>query len=309
MVSDESYKLKGIVIAIKANFLIVEIDQNQAKCFPKNGLITKRKLRILCTLRSRLRHRGSFAKVGDIVFLESIDWKENRAVVSKIKPRRNLLTRPPVANVNEVVVVLSLKKPAFDFKQASRFLLTAEKSSLKISLILTKKDLIPSQELEEKVQRLKTWGYNPLAVSIRNGDGIEAFIKQRKNCQLSVLCGPSGVGKSSLLHYLLPKEKISIGDLSGKLQRGRNITRHVQLYSLGEGSLLADTPGFNRPDLQVKPFQLQMLFPELRAQINNHSCRFRNCLHSGEPGCVVDTNWERYMQYKELLEEMINYSR
>ena len=305
---DECEKFKGIVVAIKANYLIVEIDSSWLKV---SQLKNKREhsFRLLCTLRKKLLHQGFAVHVGDDVFVESINWSLGHGVISKLEPRKSCLTRPQIANATEFIVVLSLKDPVFDYNQASRFLLTAEQSGLKVSLILTKLDLISSNEVSEKIQYLTAWGYKPTAVSIKNGKGIDAFLQQIRLSKLAVLCGPSGTGKSSLLNHIMCQELITIGSLSTKLKRGKNTTRHVQLYSLAENTLVADTPGFNRPEIKIEPVKLQTLFPEIRSQIKDCRCKFRDCLHRDEPGCVVDKSWQRYSEYRKLLDEMINSHR
>jgi len=118
--------------------------------------------------------------------------------------------------------------------------------------------------------------------------------------------GPSGVGKSSLINYLIPGKSIPVGDLSKKLKRGKHTTRHVELFSLGQESFIADTPGFNKPDFDIKPHSLGRLFPEIRSQLKNKKCKFRNCLHLDEPGCIISRNWERYDTYRNFVKEMIN---
>ena len=138
-----------------------------------------------------------------------------------------------------------------------------------------------------------------------SGDGIDALLSQIESTRLSVICGPSGVGKTSLLNYLLPDKALPTSEVSGKLRRGRHTTRHVELYSLRNQSLVADTPGFNRPEIQIKPSLLPNLFPEIREQISHIKCRFRNCLHLDEPGCLIDKNWYRYEQYKQMVKDMI----
>ena len=145
--------------------------------------------------------------------------------------------------------------------------------------------------------------------SIQNCVGIDSLINHLKASKLAVLCGPSGTGKSSLLKYILPQQPITIGNLSGKLRRGRNTTRNVELYSLAEGNFVADSPGFNRPELKVSAINLQALFPELRNQKTTASCKFRDCLHVDEPGCSVNTDWERYSHYIKLLGEIISSRR
>ena len=133
---------------------------------------------------------------------------------------------------------------------------------------------------------------------------MEALQQRVKGTALAVLCGPSGVGKSSLLNRLLPHLSLRVGAVSGRLQRGRHTTRHVELFAIGSDSRVADTPGFNRPDIPDDPSELGVLFPELRQQLDPWPCRFRDCLHRGEPGCGVSTAWERYSLYVSGLEEL-----
>ena len=302
---DDLPKIKGIVVAIKANYAIVEIDIHDSKSFVDRELRSLSNTRLLCNSRKRLTHLGYSINVGDRVVVESIDWNLKRAIICKLDCRKSFLSRPPVANVTDIIIVLSAKDPAFDFDQASRFLLAAEQTRLNISLLLNKVDLISSEENCSQIKRLQSWGYFPLPVSVRNGYGMDHLLSQIKQMPLSVFCGPSGVGKSSLLKFFLPKESIEIGDLSVKLKRGKNTTRHVQLYSLAKGSLIADTPGFNRPDLNIDPVGLQALFPEISSQLKEFSCKFRDCLHLDEPDCIVDKSWERYQQYRQIVEKMI----
>ena len=289
----------GIVVALQANYLEVELDD------PPDGIPA----RLLCTRRTRLSHRGAAVHVGDRVAVEAIDPGQARAVVAAVEPRSSWLTRPPVANVSLVVVALAVDQPAFDLDQASRFLLTAERTGLPVQLLLTKSDLLDEQQQEQLRQRLRGWGYDPLLLSSRTGLGMDGLRQRLQDTPLSVLCGPSGVGKSSVLNALMPHLSLRVGAVSGRLQRGRHTTRHVELFPLNQGSRVADTPGFNRPDLPNDPRELGMLFPELRDQLEPWPCRFRDCLHRGEPGCGVQRNWERYALYTAALEECSGVSR
>ena len=288
-----------MVVALQANYLEVELDQ-VSEVIPS---------RLLCTRRTRLSHRGKAVYVGDRVNVEAIDVSHARAVVSHVEPRVSFLTRPPVANATTVVVALAVDQPAFDPDQASRFLLTAERTSLAVQLVLTKTDLLEPEELERLRVRLLAWGYPPLLVSTGSGLGLSELKQSLAGSSLSVLCGPSGVGKSSLLNALIPKLDLRIGAVSGRLQRGRHTTRHVELHRLEGEARVADTPGFNRPELPDDPRNLEVLFPELRPQLDPHPCRFRDCLHRDEPGCGVTRDWERYPIYRRAVEDLFGVSR
>lgn len=290
---------RGIVVALQANYLEVELDDP-----PDDG-----PGRLLCTRRTRLSHRGAAVYVGDRVEVQSIDPRQARGVVSAVEPRTSWLSRPPVANVSTVLVVLAMDQPAFDPDQASRFLLTAERTGLSVRVLLTKADLVSPECLARCTDRLIAWGYEPLVISSQTGLGIDRVRQELHDASLAVLCGPSGVGKSSALNALLPHLSLRVGAVSGRLRRGRHTTRHVELFPLGEGSRVADTPGFNRPDLPHDPQELALLFPELRSQLDPWPCRFRDCMHRGEPGCGVNRGWERYAFYTSALKELTAVNR
>ncbi len=303
-VNNQQYK--GIVVALKANYLIVEISKNIPSNNGKKEIINTDIVRLLCTKRSRLSFKGHFVSVGDIVTIEAIDWNELKGVISSIEPRKSYINRPPVANFTDIFVVCSLREPMFEMKQTSRFLLKAEETGKEVTMILTKSDLIDKNKLYEYSNRLISWGYNPLPISIISGEGMNAFYKKLRSIKLGLLCGPSGVGKSSLINSLSSKINTPTGTLSQKLKRGKNTTRHVELFSVADGCFIADTPGFNKPEIRINPNKLASLFPEIRIQEETSHCKFRNCLHLDEPGCAISRNWERYEEYKHCLEDMIN---
>ena len=304
MNKNKSNKLKGIVVALKANFLIVEIDHKNFKDHSLDEFYGK--IRLLCIRRSKLNYQGLFIDVGDIVCVESIDYKNKRAVVSDVEPRQSFLKRPAVANVTLVSICISVDEPLFDMEQTSRFLLTAECANIEPLIILTKIDLITKNDLILYINKFKSWGYDCIPVSIHNSQGIDSLIERFRKTKLTVLAGPSGVGKTSLINHLIPTVSLPTSSVSKKLKRGTHTTRHVELFAIGNGSLLADTPGFNRPEIVCEPSDFAFLFPEFRTQLSNSQCKFRNCLHRDEPGCVIDKDLERYPFYRENLEEMIN---
>lgn len=282
----------GLVVALQANYCWVELDQ------PGPG----GQRRLLCTRRTRLAKSGQTICVGDRVQLAGLDWTAGRAVVDALEPRQGLLSRPAVANVSRVVVVVALAEPALDPLQLTRFLITAEATGQPVELVFSKADLLAPEAVEGWCRRVRAWGYDPLAVSSRGEQGLEPLRQRLRQPGIAVLCGPSGVGKSSLLNALQPQLELRVAAVSGRLQRGRHTTRHVELFSLGPGALVADTPGFNRPELPADPSLLPALFPEVRQRLAAGGCRFSDCRHLGEPGCSVGDDWERHPWYAQCLE-------
>jgi ribosome biogenesis GTPase len=285
----------GRVVALEANFCRVDLD--------RPGPDGQRQL--LCTRRSRLAKDGQSIAVGDRVEVEGIDWPGQRAVVAARGPRLNLLPRPPVANVTRVVVVVSLKEPTPDPLQITRFLVSAEQLALPVDCVLAKADALPPGWLDTWCGRLREWGYTPFPVSTRSGEGLQALAAHLAQPGIAVLCGPSGVGKSSLLNALVPGLDLRVAPVSGRLRRGRHTTRHVALVSLpgAPGALVADTPGFNRPILPERPSDLAFCFPELRAVLRGQPCRYVDCRHGGEAGCAAGVDWPRQDLYRHCLAE------
>ena len=285
----------GLVVALEANFCQVALE-----CIGPGGVD-----HLLCVRRTRLGKTGQQICVGDRVRVEGVDWTSRRGAVAAVAPRSSLLTRPAVANCNRVVVVMALVQPDLDPIQLTRFLLTAEATGVQVDLVLTKADLLEPEPLQAWRQRLAAWGYGPWLVSAQTGAGIEPLRQHLAVPGIAVLCGPSGVGKSSLLNALVPQLALRVGEVSGRLQRGRHTTRHVELFAIGAGGLLADTPGFNRPEIPADPGALVTLFPEVRGRLSAGGCRFTNCLHQGDPGCAIGSDWPRYPQYLQCLQQLL----
>ncbi|SBO44094.1 ribosome small subunit-dependent GTPase A [Cyanobium sp. NIES-981] len=289
----DSTSAKGLVVAMQANYAMVGLDQ------PGPGDRT----RLLCTRRTRLAKSGLAICVGDRVRVDGIDWPAGRGAVAAVEPSRYRLERPAVANVSRIVVVASLAEPALDALQLTRFLITAESCGPPVLLVLSKADLVAPDELEAWRRRVFGWGYAAVALAASRGEGLEPLRRRLQQPGIAVLCGPSGVGKSSLLNALVPDLALRVAAVSGRLQRGRHTTRHVELFSIAPQALVADTPGFNRPQLPRKPELLGPLFPEVRQQLARQGpCRFSDCLHLGEPGCAVGTGWERWSLYRQCLQ-------
>lgn len=294
MVVEASTSASGLVVALLANYAWVALDQ------PGPGGLE----RLLCTRRTRLGKSGQQLLSGDRVLVDGIDWVAGRGAVARIFARHSALERPAVANVSRVVVVVALAEPALDPLQLTRFLITAEATGQGVLLVLSKADVLPAVEVEAWCDRLRGWGYDPVAISTRTGLGLERLRQRLREPGLTVLCGPSGVGKSSLLNALMPDLALRVGAVSGRLQRGRHTTRHVELFPLALGALVADTPGFNRPVLPTDPSLLPACFPELRAVLAAGGCRYSNCRHQGDPGCGAGSTWDRAELFGRCLADV-----
>lgn len=291
MTADPSQRWAGMVVAKQANFYQVRLE----------GTIPRV---LLCTRRSRLKKLGQQVMVGDRVYIEDPDFTDAQGVICDILPRRSCLDRPPIANADQILLVFAIAQPALDPWQLSRFLIQAEATGIRTQIGLNKCDLVSAAEQQQWQTRLQAWGYAPLCISVERQTGLEALAAQLAD-RVTLFAGPSGVGKSSLIRTLIPDVAVRVADVSGKLQRGRHTTRHVELFELATGGLLADSPGFNKPDLVCEPHQLAHYFPEVRDRLTAHPCHFNDCLHHNEPQCSIRGEWERYAHYLKFLDEAI----
>ncbi|MEB3337312.1 MAG: small ribosomal subunit biogenesis GTPase RsgA [Leptolyngbyaceae bacterium] len=286
--------LLGTVLAVQANYYRVQLDLSDlTEGLPLTFL--------LCTRRARLKKIGQQVMVGDRVKVEEPDWAGGRGAIAQVFTRQSALDRPPIANVDQILLVFALAEPILDPYQLSQFLVKAEMINVDVTLCLNKSDQVSLEQQLQWQTRLQQWGYDPILISVTTGSGL-SYLESRLNKKTTVVCGPSGVGKSSLINFLIPNLDLRVGAVSGKLERGRHTTRHVELFELPTGGFLADTPGFNQPSLECEPEALADYFPEARQRLAVASCQFSNCLHRDEPNCVVRGDWERYGHYLAFLE-------
>ncbi len=259
--------------------------------------------RFLCKSRKSLYFKNQFIVVGDEVIISEINIEERTAVIQNLITRKNYLIRPSIANITDIFIVISLDEPELDLCQVNMFLLNSEYLNVNVSLVLTKCDLVSKEKREFFYDKFLSWGYNSWFLSIYEEVGFKSFLEELKMRKCSILIGPSGVGKTTILNQIIPNINRATSDVSKKIKRGKNTTRNVELFYLNKGCYIVDTPGFN---MQNKNFELQniaYLFPELRSQLNEgrSNCKFRDCLHITEPGCQIDKDFERYKFYKELV--------
>jgi len=261
-----------------------------------------------CKARGIFKLRKEAPLVGDYVTFEIVN--EKQGLISAIKPRKSELLRPPISNVDQVVLVFSVEEPKFNQQLLDKFLVHVEKANVKPIICLTKNDLRADQDFAiEAVQELyQGIGYHVIKTDI-SGQGLTQLRELLKD-RISVFAGQSGVGKSTLLNSLLPSPILETAAISIKLGRGKHTTRETQLIHLIGGGMVADTPGFSQLDFQgIMPDELGQYFIEFSKWLGK--CRFRGCQHNNEPGCAikeaVKTNEIaslRYQHYHEFLEEI-----
>ncbi|KGF73333.1 GTPase RsgA [Neosynechococcus sphagnicola sy1] len=287
----------GRVVSVQANYYQVQLEPGSGA--GSNDIAPAGEAaQLLCTRRARLKKIGQHVMVGDRVRIEEPDWSGGRGAIAEVLPRHTSLDRPPIANVNQILLVFALAEPSLEPYQLSRFLVKAESTGIDVCLCLSKSDLISPEQQQQWQTRLEGWGYPSLLLSTCTGEGLNQ-LQTALSQRITVVCGPSGVGKSSLINRLIPNAQLRVGQISGKLSRGRHTTRHVQLLEMPGGGLVADTPGFNQPDLTCTPTDLGTHFPEIQQRLS--ACQFNNCFHRDEPNCAVRGDWERYQHYLYFL--------
>ena len=232
-----------------------------------------------CTARGALRKKGQSPVAGDWV-----NFSKEEAVIQEILPRKNSLIRPPCANMDLLVLVISTTDPTPNVRVLDQLLVIAAKAEMQPVLVFTKGDLKEDPELMTLYRQA---GYAVFSVNSLLGEGVEplrAFLAGKT----ALMLGNSGVGKSTLLNALMPGLDLATGETSKKLGRGRHTTRCVTMYPF-EGGFLADTPGFSTVDLLQYGLddeeQLADAFLEFLPHLGN--CRFADCAHIKEPGCAI----------------------
>lgn len=278
--------MKGRVIKLISNKWTVECDKKYYEC----------------SSIGKFRYQKISPLVGDMV-----DFDLEKRIITNILPRKNELIRPPIANIDEAIILVSCKEPNFSSNLLDKMLVVIEYNNVVPVICFTKYDLLDStREIDEAINYYKGIGYK---VFINNDlTNIESLLKGK----LSVLTGQTGVGKSSLLNSLKKDLNLATGKISKALGRGRHTTRHVELLEVA-GGLVADTPGFSSLDFNgMNKKDIKDNFKEFYE--NEYKCKYKDCMHLKEDGCYIKelvengkirkTRYENYKKFIESIEEL-----
>ena len=283
--------MQGIIIGNISNLYKIETEQGIYDAYA----------------RGKLKNEEITPIVGDKVEIEITDNEKNTAVIEKILPRKNHIKRPKMANVDQILFILSTKNPKPDLLMLDKQLAYMEKLQIEPIIIINKIDLEetykPIQELYTKV------GYRTFITSAKKKIGIEELRLILRN-KISVLSGNSGVGKSSLINALFHIDKTQEGEVSKKNKKGKNTTTDTKLYELEKNTYIADTPGFSSFEInEIESTELDTYFREFKAEIPK--CEFIGCTHIKEQKCGVKEavqeniiSKERYERYCKIYEEL-----
>ncbi|MCI5640335.1 MAG: ribosome small subunit-dependent GTPase A [Lachnospiraceae bacterium] len=274
---------------------------------PEMGLIE-------CKAKGVFRNRKVKPLVGDNVTVELLDEEKRLGNISDILPRTSVLIRPAVANVDQAVIIFAASYPKPNLNLLDRFLLMMKWQDIPVKICFNKMDTVRDDFADELRTVYGDSGAEIIFTSTYNGEGLNE-LRELLSGKTTVLAGPSGVGKSSVMNAIFPEAAMAIGEISAKIKRGKHTTRHSELFFLPKETYVMDTPGFTSlalPDLEKE--ELKEYYDEFLPY--QDQCRFLGCVHIHEPDCGVKEalqqgriSTNRYENYKTFFEELQHKKR
>ena len=261
------------------------------------------------TARGKFKNENQTPVVGDNVEIDITDKEKHIAVIEKIIPREVYIKRPKLANITQIVFVLSSKHPKPDLLMLDKQLAFAEFLGIKSVIVLNKIDLDQKEEFKKIKAIYEKIGYPVIETTAKEKKGIDALIQILKN-NINAFSGNSGVGKSTLINGIFDREITKEGEISKRNKRGKNTTTSIKLYEIEQNTYIADTPGFSTFDIsEIEYNELEKHFKEFREHIKN--CEFVGCTHIKEEKCGIKTaiqegkiSQDRYDRFCKIYEEL-----
>ena len=282
---------KGIILSNKSNLYKVE----------QNNIIYD------CNARGKFKNEDISPVAGDKVEIEIIDSEKKSGIINEIYERVNFLKRPKMANLSQIILVISMKLPKPDLLLLDKQLAYSELIKVKPIICLNKIDLESEKKVDEIYNLYTKIGYKVITTNAKTGEGIDK-IKTILNNNITAFSGNSGVGKSSLINKILDKDTTLEGSISEKNKRGKNTTTQVTLYKIGTDSYIADTPGFSTFDItEIDKKDLANYFKEFKQYIGK--CEFADCKHIKEENCAIKNAVKEGFISSDRYERFVNLSK
>lgn len=272
---------KGIITSNISNLYKVEINNKKYEC----------------NARGKFKNNEISPVAGDLVEIEIIDEEKKLGIINKIEERKNYLKRPKMANLSQIILVVSMKLPNPDLLLLDKQLVYAEYNKIKPIICLNKIDLEEEETIDYIARIYKNIGYEVIKTDAKNAVGVDKLKEKLKN-NITAFSGNSGVGKSTLINKIFNEKLTEEGILSKKNKRGKNTTTQVTLYKIEENSYIADTPGFSTFDVnEIEEKNLANYFIEFKPYIEK--CQYADCSHIKEENCGIKKALEQGKISKE----------